>query len=132
MQRLALAILLYQLEHGKLPDENWAVQIEKYLGEDAERYFSCSSNPVPKGMTTYAMVQYGDELPTNLDTILLVELAESVPLDKAVITVDEVLARQRTGSSHTGGMNVAHRSGAVRRLSENTEEVELLRMLGQE
>ena len=83
-------------------------------------------------MTTYVMVQYGDELPTNLDTLLLVELAESVPLDKAVITVDEVLARQRTGSSHTGGMNVAFRSGAVRRLSENTEEVELFRMLGRE
>ena len=132
MQRLALAILLYQLEHGMMPDKNWATQIEKYLGENPEQYFSCPSNPAPEEHTTYAMVQYGDELPTNPDTLLLVELTESVPLREAVVSVDEVLARQRVGSSHAGRMNVAYRSGAVRFVSADAEEAELLRMLGRE
>jgi len=133
MQRLALAILLYQLENGNMPDENWAEQIEKYLGENAEQYFSCPSNPLPKGETTYALVQYSDTggAAAGLqDTILLVELKESVPLDKAVVTVDEVLERKRTGSLHVGGMNVAYRSGAVRFLSESASDEELFRLLG--
>ena len=132
LQRLVLAILLYQLEHGKIPDDNWAAQIEKYLGENAERYFSCPSNPSPKGQTTYALVQYGDALPTNPDTILLVELTDSVPLDKAVISVDEVLARQQMGGAHHGRMNVALRSGAVWVLSSSTDEKEWRRQLGRE
>jgi len=109
MQRLALAILLYQLEHGKMPDENWATQIEKYLGDNPEQYFSAPYNPSPKGMTIYAMVQYGGELPTSPDTLLLVELSEAVPVNRAVITVDEVLERTRLDE-----MNVAYRSGTVR------------------
>ena len=123
LQRLALAMMLYQHEHGKMPNENWAVQIEPYLtGTPAQepgvpanngvpvKYFSCPSNPSPEGMSTYAPVQYGD---TNGE-ILLVELSEAVPLGEAVISVEEALARQRTGSLHSGEMNVAHRNGAVR------------------
>ena len=132
MKLLTLALLLYQHEHGQMPNENWTAQIEKYLSENPEKYFSCPTNPSPNGETTYALVQHGEELPTNPDTILLVELKDPVPLDKAVISVDEVLARQRTGSSHPGGMNVALRSGAVRFLSSSTGEKELLRMLGRE
>jgi hypothetical protein len=37
MQRLVLAMLLYQCEHGKLPDENGMEQIKPYLGENVER-----------------------------------------------------------------------------------------------
>ncbi|MCL2710001.1 MAG: DUF1559 domain-containing protein [Planctomycetaceae bacterium] len=137
MQRLALAIMLYQLEHGKMPDANWAVQIEKYLGDGApgdgaERYFSCPSNPTAKGETVYALIQYGDTVPDSRDMLLLVELLEPVPLDKAVITVEEVLARNRTGGSHPAGMNVAHRNGAVRFLSHSVSEVELRQLLGGE
>jgi len=128
IQRLALAILLYQLEHGEMPNENWATQI----GVPA-KYFSCPANPSPEGMTTYALVQYG--VPpgdTAAGSLMLVELTEAVPLGEAVISVDEVLARQRTGSLHPGGMNVAHRSGAVQFLSSHVEEAELLRLLGRE
>ena len=132
MQRLTLAILLYQIEHGKLPDTNWAEQIAPYLGEKPERYFSCPSRPSPEGQTTYALVQYGDTLPADLDTILLVELAEPVPLNKAVISVDEVLEHKRTGDSHRSGMNVAFRSGAVRFLTSSSNDEELRRMLGRE
>ena len=113
MQRLALAILLYQCEHGTLPDENWATQIEKYLGDNPEQYFSCPSNPSPQGQTTYALVRY-EEVLDNPDTFLLVELETPVPLDRAVITVDEILERGRTGSWHSNGMNSVYCNGAVR------------------
>ena len=141
VQRLALAILLYQLEHGELPDKNWATQIEPYLaGTPAPaagvpaNYFSCPANPSAEGFTTYALVQYDDTVAVSRDTLMLVELAKAVPLAEAVITVEEVLARKRWGNVHyySGGMNVAHQSGAVRLLSETVEEEELLRMLGRE
>jgi len=137
LQRLALAILLYQLEHGTVsnenePDENWAEQIKTYLGENPEQYFSCPANPSAEGFTTYALVQYADTVAVSRDTLLLVELAEAVPLAEAVITVDEVLARKRWGNVHNGTMVVAHRSGAMRVLSETVEEEELLRMLGRD
>jgi len=130
MQHLVLAILLYRLEHGTMPDENWAAQIKQYLGDNPEQYFSCPSNPAPEGETTYALIQYGDTVPENFDTLLLVELKESVPFDKATITVDEILAQKRMGSQHTGMLNTAYQSGAVRWLSEYTDEKELARLLG--
>ena len=129
MQRLALAILLYRCEKGEFPDENWAVQIEKYLGENPQRYFSCPTSPSPDGETTYALVQYDDTVASFPD-LLLVELTASVPLDKAVISADDVLSRKDTGSLHPGGMNVAHRSAAVRFLSSNTDVKELQQLLG--
>ena len=128
MQRLALAILLYQLEHGQLPDENWATQIEKYLGDNPQRYFSCPSNPSPDGETTYALVLYDNrDGDTVAGSLLLVELTSPVPLDKAVVSVDDVLRRKGIGSLHPGGMNTAHRSTAVRFLAKTaTEELEQL------
>jgi len=154
LQRLALAVLLYQLEHGKMPDENWATQI----GVPAT-YFSCPSNPSEKGMTTYALIQYGDATADTVggsrDTLLLIELKEAVPLDKAVIAVDEVVELFRGKGveqveseccgrvhliervvsrvkAHPGGTNVAYRSGAVQFLSATVEPGELLRLLGRE
>ena len=106
-----------------------------YRGTPA-KYLSCPSNPAPEGMTTYALMQYGDTSDDTVvgfhNTILLVELSEAVPLNEAVVTVDEVLARQRVGSSHPSGMNVALRRGAVRFLSSSTREDELRRLLGRE
>jgi len=130
MQRLVLAVLLYHLEHGTMPDEHWATQIKQYLGENPEQYFSCPSNPSPKRETTYALIQYDDTVPENFDTLLLVELKESVPFDKATITVDDVLARKRIGSPHSDGMITARRSGAVGFLSMGVSESELSRLLG--
>jgi hypothetical protein len=146
MHRLAWAILLYQHEHGTMPnatpDENWAVQIEKYLGENPEQYFSCPTTPSPEGMTTYAMVQYGDAIidesgdtvAGSLGSILLVELKEAVPLDKAVVSVDDVLEWKLTKYGHPGGMNVTLRSGAVRFVSlyNDKTKAEWRRLLGRE
>ena len=131
MQRLALAILLYRCENGEFPDENWATQIEKYLGENPQRYFSCPTSPSPDGETTYALVQYGD-IVANCPDLLLVELTAPVPLDKAVIFADDVLACKGTGSLHPGGMNAACRSAAVRFLLSNTDAKELERLLGRQ
>jgi len=130
MQRLTLAILLYRLENRRMPDQNWAIQIQKYLGENPERYFSCPSNPAPRGQTTYAMVLYGNSLPTDPDTILLVEIAQPLAYQQASVTVDMVLQRRRMGSSHPGGMNVAYRSGVVRYMSQSVGSAELIRLLG--
>jgi len=154
MQRLALAILLYQLEHEKMPDENWAEQIEKYLGgnalgNEAEQVFSCPARPAPSGKTTYALVQYGDTsgdiVADTLDRILLVELTEAVPFAEAVVSFDEVeeLVRgrmvqerhyTRRVQAHPGGMNVAYQSGAVRFMTELqlSEMKERLRTVGQD
>jgi len=156
MQRLALAILLYQLEHGKMPGENWAEQITEYLGEDAERYFSCPANPSAKGTTRYALIQYGD---TAVGSLLLLELDSPVPFAEAVIIADEVIEfvsenravelveRECCGqtytservilgttrlTAHRGGANTAHRSGAVRFMSQTIAKEELLRLLGRE
>ena len=97
-----------------------------------DQYFFCPANPAPEGATTYALILYGDAVPPDRNTMLLVELKEPVPFDKAVITVDEILERRRTGSQHVGGMCVAHRSGAVLFLNTSTKEEELLRLLGRE
>ena len=116
LQRLALAIMLYQLENGNMPDENWVAQIEKYLGKKPEQYLSCPMNPSPKGETTYALVQYGNGVPEGHEAILLVELKKTVPLDHAVISVYDMLElvtilEQIT--PHYGGMNTIRKSGAV-------------------
>ena len=152
MQRLALAILLYQLEHGTMPGENWAEQIAPHLGDNPEQYFSCPSNPSAKGSTTYALIQYGDT--TVVGSLMLVELAEALPLDKAVITADDLAELLTSGTrevleccgtvrvinrgvasrinAHFSHTYVVHRSGAVEFLSLATDEEELLRLLGRE
>ena len=143
LQRLTLAMLMYQNEHGKLPDKDWAAQIEKYLGKNPEQYFSCPSKPSPKGETVYAMVHYGDLrepatvsptgdiVPGSRDTILLIELAEPVPLNRAVVPVDTAMEEcQRPGKRHhTAGMNVGYRSGVVRFMPQPVSEAELHRLL---
>jgi hypothetical protein len=127
MQRLSLAIQLYRLEHKKLPDANWVKQIEKYLGEKPERYFSCASNPSPKGQTTYALVLGGEQ-----NTIWLVELATPVAFERAIVSVEDAPELLRQSKSHPGGMNVAFNNSAVRFLPSTTNKTELLRMLGRE
>ena len=156
MQRLALAVLLYELEHGTMPGENWAEQIKPYLGENPERYFSCPANPAPRGSTTYALIQYGDAATGSL---LLLELDSPVPFTEAVIIADEVIELVAGGravelvtgeccgrtytyerviigttrlTAHRGGANTAHRSGAVWFMWQMIAKEELLRMLGQE
>jgi len=130
MQHLVLAVLLYRLEHGTMPDEHWATQIKQYLGDNPEQYFSCPSNPSPEGETTYALIQYGGDVPSDPDTILLIELPMPVPLDKAVITVEGVLNLRWDMGVHSNGITAARQSGAVRILFETTDAKEVRHLLG--
>ena len=146
MQRLTLAVLLYELEHGKMPNEHWAEQI----GVPAQ-YLSCPSNPSPEGKTTYALIREpatapttGDTVPGSLDTIILIELTEPVPFSEAIVSVDKAVELIRRNNyivkmknsgrrnPHTAGMNVGYCNGAVQFLSNMIDEAELLRMLGRE
>jgi hypothetical protein len=138
MQRLTLAISLYQLENGKMPEGNWIAKIEKYLGKNPEKYYSCPSNPAKKGETSYALVEFGSDAP---DALLLIELTASVPYAKATVTPGDVLDEYGFGivpslektkpESHPGGRNIAHRNTAVRHLNSwSVKEDELRRMLG--
>jgi hypothetical protein len=124
MQRLTLAVLLYQHEHGKLPDENWVEQVMPYLGENGEQYFSCASNPLPEGETTYAIVRCADTVGGSLGAILLIELSTPVAFDKAVVSADNL-----RGLARRDGILVAYRSGAVQYLSGYDDKQELLRSL---
>jgi hypothetical protein len=133
MQRLVLAMLQYRLEQGKLPNANWTKQIEKYLGENPEQYFSCPSNPSPKGETMYALVQYGNTVSGSHDLILLIELNAPVPVEKAVVRVEEVLkfALDTKGlTPHPGGRMTARQSGAVMFIPSGMGEHQLLPLLG--
>ncbi|MDR0329039.1 MAG: DUF1559 domain-containing protein, partial [Planctomycetaceae bacterium] len=39
LQRLTLALLLYEKEHGSLPEGDWREAVKPYLGDDAEKCF---------------------------------------------------------------------------------------------
>jgi len=131
-------------------DETWTTQIEKYLGENPEQYFSCPARPSLKGETTYALVQYerepgtvspdGDTVAGSPDTLLLVEVSVPVPLGEAVVTVDEVLELAKLLPGNRGRCRnpphdyidiFADRSGAVRTLYVDRAK-ELYRALGRE
>jgi hypothetical protein len=110
------------------------MQIGRYLGNNAEELFSCPSNPSPKGSTTYALVQYGSTVPKADETIFLVELTTPVLFDKAVVSVDEVLALFKDREQklpHRGLRMIAQQNCAVRVLSPTIDEKELSRLLGQ-
>ncbi len=130
LQRLTLAILFYEAEHGQFSDDNCPKHIGKYLGKEPAKYFQCPSSTISDGETKYALVKYDQTNESNRNTICLVELTNSVPLDKAVIPVADVRPRQGTGSSHPGGINVGLRNGSVRFVNLAGGDEELQKMLG--
>jgi hypothetical protein len=132
MHRLSLAMLLYKQKQGTMPDANWAEQIMPYLGDNPEQYFSCPSHLSPKGTTPYCLVKY-DELPKDLNTLLLFECPKAVPFVKAVITPEEVLTyfqSKDTTAPHGRNMNCVHQSGAVQTISDYESEERVLPLLG--
>jgi len=114
MQRLTLALLLYEKDHGKLPDGDWRAAIRPYLGENADTYFRCPGSAVADNETTYVMIGGAS------NQILLVEMREpqtneQVNEPRTLESVMNVL-----GSNHSGGINVGLRSGAVRSMDKET------------
>ncbi|MDR0327250.1 MAG: DUF1559 domain-containing protein, partial [Planctomycetaceae bacterium] len=57
MKRLTLALLLYEKEHGTLPEGDWREAVKPYLGDDAEKCFRCPSHRnLADDETCYAMI----------------------------------------------------------------------------
>jgi hypothetical protein len=84
MQRLTLALLLYEKEHGTLPtgegpDGDWREAVKPYLGDNAEKYFQCPSARLAQNETNYAMIGDVPEYRLNSaspNQILLVEVLQ--------------------------------------------------------
>lgn len=103
LRRLALALLIYEKEHGRLPNDNWRQAIRPLLGDDPDRYFRCPACSSTENVSTYALVRRGP--------LLLVELATPLPVDAP----DPPLDRSLCGSGH-GSFTVAYRNGTVKHL----------------
>jgi hypothetical protein len=76
MQRLTLALLLYEKEHGKLPEDDWREAIKPYLGDDPDKYFQCPSHRLAEGETSYAMIGGVTNSSPLPNQILLVEIMQ--------------------------------------------------------
>jgi len=154
MRLLTLALLLYEKDHGKLPDGDWreALKTTERAGgasppvmhQDSPAglrpplfVFQCPSHPgLADDETTYAMIRReSGEVPTTPYTLLLVEVHPPMKMTGNDGTIPEALARfNRTedgqptdglDSNHSGGCNVSYRSGAVAFISRFILEEEL-------
>ena len=112
LNRLTLALLLYEAEHGNLPEGDWRLAIKPYLGEVGDDHFRCPSQD-----TGYALVLTDEKTP---ETLLLVE----APLENisAIGTIENdpsLFAEAHSLPSWRSSFrNVSFRNGTVR--SENT------------
>ena len=132
MQRLTFALLLYEKEHGTLPDGDWREAVKPYLGENAELYFRCPSHRVVdaegkwrelEGTTTYAMVSNVPNLTSSPNQVLLVEVLQPQKLGEGDgrIPFEQANFENALGSNHAGGTNVGMRSGTVRFITKTIE-----------
>ena len=125
MQLLTLALLLYEKEHGKLPDGDWRAAIQLYFAgtpadeANADKYFRCPSCPAADDETTYVMISGAS------NQVLLVETHE--PQTNEPRTLESVM--NALGSNHSGSVNVGLRSGAIRSLDKDTAPDELRKLL---
>ncbi len=146
MQRLTLAFLLYEKDHGGLPGGDWREAVKPYLGPEPEKYFRCPSRHLPEGETAYALLDRGDDAAASPHQILLVEVSRPqklgegngrLPLEKARFWQKDPDRPQEQrpadfdglGSTHTRCINVGYRSGAVQRLDETAKPEEVARLL---
>jgi hypothetical protein len=129
MQRLTLALLLYEKEHDTLPDGDWREAIQPYLaphpnplpaGEGKKvtvANFRCPSHRgLAEDETTYAMIGNVPNPVASPNQILLVEVTQPQKLGEGDgrIPLGKADFENALGSNHSGGMNVGMRSGAVR------------------
>jgi len=142
MQRLTLALLLYEKDHGRLPEGDWREAVKPYLGDNADRYFQCPTHGLAQGETTYAMIGNVPNAAPSPNQILLVEVFQSqklgegdgrLPFDKAKFWRQSDGHRpddfDGLGSYHPGGISAGFRSGAVRFIAESTNPDELQKLL---
>ena len=113
LKRLTFALLLYEAEHGSLPEGDWREAIKPYIGEVPDEYFRS-----PSGKSGYALLLYDTTMPS---TPLLVE-AESKNISPTGRMVDDIMSVTKERSNDGSGTwnytyyyyNVSFRSGAVR------------------
>jgi len=133
MKLLTLALLLYEKDHGKLPDGDWRVAVRPYLddnanGHSADKYFRCPSGSAADDETTYAMIRReSGVMPHAPYTLLLVEVFPPMKMTGNDGTLPEAKAvywwrdgeqpAEGLGTYHVGGFNMSQRSGAVRFIS---------------
>ncbi|MGL4943128.1 MAG: DUF1559 domain-containing protein [Thermoguttaceae bacterium] len=132
LKQLTIALMLYEKDHGTMPDGDWREAIRPYLGENSEKYFRCPSHPnLAADETTYAMIRREDGA-TSLATpnsLLLVEVGSPMTFSGNDGTITEATARATNprlkpdatdglGSYHAGGYNTSLRGGGVRFFSQ--------------
>ena len=144
MQRLTLALLLYEKEHGSLPDGDWRAALMK-TGVPAQ-WFQCPScHGLAEDETTYAMIGNVPNAVSSPNQILLAEVLQPqkfgegdgrLPFEKAVFW-QRGFARPLElrpkdfdgfGSAHPRCTNLGFRSGAMRAVSD-TIDPDVLRTL---
>ena len=143
MQRLTLALLLYEKEHGTLPDGDWRIALQTphpnplpegegtKSADDWAKYFRCPSHrELADDETTYAMIGNIPNPVASPNQILLVEVTQPqklgegngrIPFEKADFGNEPRMLEHVLGSNHPGGMNVGLRSGAVRFITKTIE-----------
>lgn len=130
LKRLQLALMMYKADQGAFPGEDWIEKIKPYLGAEPEQYFRCSSNKNPAEGSQYALVLY-EKSPASLDSLLLVEVLNPLPFDRATIKPGDFLHKNGSiGSLHRGGLNFAKRDGSVGFLSTTAAAEERERLVG--
>jgi hypothetical protein len=143
MQRLTLALLLYEKDHGTLPEGDWREAVKPYLGDHAEKYFRCPSHPkLAEGETAYVMIGGVPNPIASPNQILLVEVLQPqklgegdgrFPYEKADVWRKTMQPLpddfNGLGSYHPGGLVVGYRSGAVSFMSSSISPEKLQSLL---
>ncbi len=146
MQRLTLALLLYEKDHGGMRGGDWREAVKPYLGADVDRYFHCPTHRTEPDETTYAMVSGVENPSPTPQQILIIEVYQPqklvkgdgrFPMEKAkfwrrnAMNPGELRPNDfdGLGSYHTGGINVGLRNGSVRFISETIAPEELDKLL---
>ncbi|MGL4942916.1 MAG: DUF1559 domain-containing protein [Thermoguttaceae bacterium] len=129
LKQLTIALMLYEKDHGAMPDGDWREAIRPYLGENSDQYFRCPTHPnLAADETAYAMIRREDGA-TSLsapNSLLLVELRAPMKLSGNDGTITEAAARATDpdpyrkpdatdglSSYHAGGYNTSLRGGGV-------------------
>ncbi len=146
VQKLTLALLLYEKEHGSLPDGDWREAILPYLGEHPERYFRCPAHGnLAADETCYVLIEGalvdGRQGFLITETIVPQKMGEGtgrLPREKAKLWQlaegkqswePEPPDFDGIGSFHPGIVTVGLRSGAAQAINKTMPSEELNKMI---
>jgi hypothetical protein len=145
MKRLTLALLLYEKEHGSLPDGDWRAALME-AGVPAQWFRCPSCHELAENETVYVMIGNVPNAVSSPNQILLAEVLQPqklgegdgrIPFEKATFW-QRGIARPLElrpkdfdgfGSAHTGCTNLGFRSGAVRAVADTIDSDVLQKLL---